>query len=377
MQKRISFVICWLSILGFTSLLSSCSTIEVNKLQNERFGFLKWKKAVIQLECATDSKSIDEISHLELNLLDSLEMGKISRKEYIEKIIDISDKRRDIRFQGTAIFLKYNDRHYLITARHVLFDEISAERDWAVAEKKLLALPPDARRISLEYAIRNKENQIFNIIFRVSSINEISAGPDITDNNFLMNLGAGPIDMCPYTFSNPDIDLAIISLDQRNKNFVNKMLSIGYEAINLDDITDAPSSEGVNIFTVGYPSFSAFKTNMDETFTHWASGFVSVPNFAFGKVSMLHDSLYFFWCDLSVYPGFSGSPIVENDKLVGIVSQQKSIPVDKVVKNNNRFNLIPDPSIQVRIPFGQIIKSKYVKSLLEEQIKKDNNTYRK
>jgi hypothetical protein len=34
---------------------------------------------------------------------------------------------RDIRYQGTAIFLKHEGRHFLLTARHVLHDELGAQ----------------------------------------------------------------------------------------------------------------------------------------------------------------------------------------------------------------------------------------------------------
>ena len=34
---------------------------------------------------------------------------------------------------------------------------------------------------------------------------------------------------------------------------------------------------------------------------------------------MLHNTLPFFWADMSIYPGNSGGPVVANDRLVGIV----------------------------------------------------------
>jgi CBS domain-containing protein len=37
---------------------------------------------------------------------------------------------------------------------------------------------------------------------------------------------------------------------------------------------------------------------------------------------MVHHILPFFWADMSIYPGNSGGPVVEDGKLVGVVSAQ-------------------------------------------------------
>jgi hypothetical protein len=63
----------------------------------------KWKMAVVHLECATDSVDFNERIRQIDDLHKSLEESKISQKEFTEKISSCS---RDIRYQGTAIFLK-------------------------------------------------------------------------------------------------------------------------------------------------------------------------------------------------------------------------------------------------------------------------------
>ena len=80
---------------------------------------------------------------------------------------------------------------------------------------------------------------------------------------------------------------------------------------------------------------------------------------------MLHDKLPFFWADISVYPGNSGGPVVANDRLVGVVMAQEKIPID----NSSDVEKAPDG--YVRIPFGRIIKTRYVRPLIEEQEQKD------
>ncbi len=74
---------------------------------------------------------------------------------------------------------------------------------------------------------------------------------------------------------------------------------------------------------------------------------------------MLHDALPFFWADISIFPGNSGGPLVANDRLVGVVSAQATLPIDDV------------PDVRTRIPFGRIIKTKFVRNLLELQEQKD------
>jgi len=232
------------------------------------------------------------------------------------------------------------------------------------------------RESEVKSAYERAQNTIFGIIFRVPSINEILGGQAGKHATFLMNLGSGPDSIRPYTFSKPEIDLAIVSLDHRHADFVKELKSLGYKPIYLQDISDQPSSEGVDVFTVGYPSFSTFSMDLHPSIRNWSSAFASVPNYAFGNVSMLHEKLQFFWCDMSVYPGFSGSPVIEDNKLVGIVSGQQTIPIDRVVKKGEEERIEPDPTLRVRIPFGNIIKARFVKTLLEEQIQKDINSKR-
>lgn len=74
---------------------------------------------------------------------------------------------------------------------------------------------------------------------------------------------------------------------------------------------------------------------------------------------MLHDALPFYWVDMGVYPGNSGGPIVEDDRLVGIVSAQAMESIDGM------------PDARTGIPFAKIIKSRHLRALLDEQQQKD------
>lgn len=318
----------------------------------------QWKKAVVHLECATDSEHFyDRIKRMD-QLREKLDRGEISHEEFGQ---EISGRSRDLRYHGTALFITHNERRYLLTARHVLFDEHSAKRALEEELQRVESWPQHSRQHILSYANERALNNIFNIVFRVPSLDEAASGGDSGHREFLMNLGAGTSSTVPYTFSRPDLDLALVSLDQRDERFAEELIGLGYSPIPSALIEDGPSSEGSDVFTIGFPSATALlgQVSQHPASAHWSSSHFSLPVFSWGKVSMLHTQLPFYWCDMSIYPGNSGGPVIENGKLVGVVSAQATLPIDDA------------PQVRTRIPFGKIIKTSFVKELLEIQEAKD------
>jgi hypothetical protein len=317
----------------------------------------RWKRAVVHLECATDSDHISDVMARRMKLAEQLQQGSISAQDYAKEMMS-NWRSRDIRYHGTALFLTDAGRRYLLTARHVLFDERSAERDYEEEEKRALKFGYGDRTDDLlRYTKEHKQNKIFGIIFRVPSIDEVNAKKK--EPEFLMNLGAGTSYSVPYSFSEPALDLALISLDQRDARFANELESAGSAPIPLDDMVNGPDAEGQEVFTVGFPSSTALLGRTATVSDHWASSNYSAPVFSFGRVSMLHESLPFFWADMSAFPGNSGGPVIANDRLVGIVSGQATVPLDDA------------PDIQTRIPFTNITKARFVRELVEAQRAKD------
>ena len=74
---------------------------------------------------------------------------------------------------------------------------------------------------------------------------------------------------------------------------------------------------------------------------------------------MVHEKLPFFWVDISIDAGNSGGPVIQDGKLVGIVSKQATTPVEG------------SPTLRTRIPFGIVVQSKYILELLTIQSEKD------
>ncbi|CAG1065185.1 hypothetical protein BAC1_00763 [uncultured bacterium] len=315
----------------------------------------KWKKAVIHLECATDREHFsDRIKRIQ-ELNEKLKKAEITHDEFAEGIA--TTKGRDIRFRGTALFFIHAQKRYLLTARHVVWDKISASREIAAEKKSALSFSEHLRPKLIQSASERADNRIFDIIFRVPSFDEVKRKSNATPE-FLMNLGAGASGTLPYTFSTPELDLAIISLDQKShiQGFADELLRVGHEPIPSEFILDSPSKEGSDVFTVGFPETTSVIGALSKTdaAVQWSSLIFSLPVFSFGKVSMMHDELPFFWSDMSVFPGNSGGPVVEDGKLVGIVSGQALIPMENA------------PNVTMRIPFGKMIKAKYVRELLQK-----------
>lgn len=315
----------------------------------------KWKKAVIHLECATDSEHYyDRIKKMrERRAL--LNEGKITREQFAEQIANPS---RDLRYHGTALLITHAGRRYLLTARHVLWDERSAKRELEEEIQRLLSKPEEMRQYFIQSAREHSASRIFGIIFRVPSVDEILAKRE--NQEFLMNLGAGTPSSAPYTF-NVDQDLALISLDQRPSDFADELKELGFVPIDSSEIADGPDHEGQEVFTIGFPSSTSLigQITQHPASAHWSSRHFSLPVSTFGRVSMLHQILPFFWADMSIYPGNSGGPVVANERLVGVVSAQATVPLDSV------------PDVRTRIPFARIIKTSFVRQLLEVQAQKD------
>lgn len=277
----------FVGIVSIGVLLSNC--MNTNAMEH----LTKWKKAVIHIECATDSKSFEERRsqwNERRDNVEKLNKGEITIDEFLN-LQSALDGSRDIRFLGTAIFFTHQSGRYLLTARHVLHDPISAKREIEREEKRLADTPDGYRESRLKDARESAKDCIVSIIFRVPSLDECLQDFKPDEQEFLMNVRAKQA----FTFSDPTIDLAIISLDPSYATLADDLLSRGFKPISMNDIADKPSGEGVEVFTVGYPQAPATigKRKLPAETQHWSSSYFSVPTFTFGRVSMVHNSLPF------------------------------------------------------------------------------------
>jgi hypothetical protein len=331
----------------------------------------KWKKAVIHLECASNSVYyFDMIKKIE-ELKTKLDNGEISQGTFFYERENLL--KLDIRRHGTALFLIHNSKRYLITARHVVFDEERANYEMDKLQESFLTDESELERYrrTKDFFLTDMEeierfeklekeinDLIINNIIRVPSLDEHLNNPVSSPYipPFLMNLGAGLTDRLPYIFSSPELDLAVIALDRGNSDFAENLLKCGYEPISSEDVVNGPTQEGNDVFTVGFPSsVSTFRKMLSHGFDDISSNYFSQPSFSFGKVSMLHECLNFYWADLNISKGNSGGPVIENDKLIGILSAQAQ------ELHNMPYNL----KVSTGIPFARIIKAEFIWELLQ------------
>jgi hypothetical protein len=294
-----------------------------------------WRNAVVHLEGVADLTVYERRRRAFMHQAEN-----IRRDEHPEPAGE-APGQTEIRKQGTGLLLAREGRRYLVTARHVVTDETAA----AAAVRRLAA--------RTEASV---QNWVFPFIYRVPSLEDAYAGRAASID--LVNVGSSAGSPSGHiTYSEPAIDLAIFSLDHRarspQRRFADELEAIGHRPIAVDAVADGPTGEGSDIFAVGYP---------DEIATYWqgeapsglrrGSDWASAPVFSFGHVAMVHARLGYFWADLSIYPGNSGGPVVEGDRIVGVVSGQA---------------LVED----VRVPFARIIPGAQIKRLLDRQRLKD------
>jgi hypothetical protein len=203
----------------------------------------RWKRAVINLEGAWNSESDEEFARRGADLDTQRAAGQITEQEFRAQR---SQRAADKRSTGTAVFLKDNSRRYLLTARHVIWDRISAER---------LHGPPPFVPPSMVKQIQY-DTRLFQRIFRVPSVDEYIASDEAATERDLSGLFVGSPTSLPFTLTDEDSDLGIVSLDQRNLDFANELHANGFQPITMDDVADQPSAEGAEVFTVGYRLFN-------------------------------------------------------------------------------------------------------------------------
>jgi hypothetical protein len=339
----------------------------------------RWKKAVVHLEAATNSMSSDEL-HVALHAIRAkhprVELAMEEESKLFRSIF------RACRKQGTALFLEHQNKRYLVTARHILHNQEEAKsvmQRWD-AEHRIgsVYMLPDGRAVQnperdkewRDWKQASADKLVYEIIFRVPRLEEF------TQRNvrpqFLHTLPLWMEVERDITFSSPDLDVAVVSLNHPKDpiRFGDELVERGYNPVKLGDIEDEPWAEGDEVFTVGFPSkISAVPKEQEPWNEAWSSEYVSMPAYAFGRVSMLNDRLPYFWCDMTIFPGNSGGPVIKGGNLVGIVTGQpfdlvENEMLDEAKRKDNQA------SWSYRLPFARAIKGKYVRKLLETQMQK-------
>ncbi len=286
-----------------------------------------WKKAVVNIE--TESSKYPQ--HVTDSVLTSLK-GANLRQTYVDSLK--REYQSSVLWTGTAIYAVYKGRTYLITARHVLFDPVSMdELDHKIRHQQQSKLTkPEA--IYPRVSIRTP----FEYFRRVNHCNDFS----------VLNYNYVPPGPKPYYFtmdSSVNDGIGIVSLQAGGYRMMDTLLHLnGYEPIPLEKVCSYGAIEDTDpIVNISYPEVVSVVKRVlfpSEIKMH-QSGDVVVPFTMEGKITMYNPSLSYFYADITTSPGSSGSPIIKNGKLIGLVSGANKYGIldGKNIKDPNLYSV--------------------------------------
>jgi hypothetical protein len=314
--------------------------------------FDKWEKAVLNIESVSDRYNIHEI-------LNYIKDRKNQNKKYseLDSLNDYNELRSQIiKVSGTAIYLSEGDNRYLVTAKHVVYDKNYTIRHIYFTRENL-------QQRSFEFFEKLNSNIAVKTPFSlyIKGKYNLLKIPEVNQDSLTR----------PFKFSNDDIDIAIISLQSKITFPLRKLLEEdGYEPISVNNIDTVDNHIiGEDLLAIGYPSFSAL--TKVEAQNKILDDDVVLPLTTFGKTALCHPFLYYFIADITVNPGNSGGPIIRNNKIVGIVSQQMLVDlrINSGVDLNEVINKLKSSS-----PLAKIIKGKFIIETINRLKIIENNT---
>ena len=289
-----------------------------------------WQKAIINLECRK-SNTIEQNQNTSNRPPGSLQVG---RKE-----------------TGTAVFISHINKRYLITCQHVVRDgkSVTGKSGKGLPDKK------DAHRIC-------------NTIFKIPLATEIKKSG--YSQLPLTNLADVPYESSNFIFSDPGIDLTIISLDGNGRlsYFADQLERNGYRPIPFADSIDSSSETyGEPLTCLGYPVSSIIGVkNLNSADTAWSSDFVCMPSVVYGRASTIPPDGHYFIGDISAAPGSSGSPVINSQ-----TNKWRGIAFAQAYTNAENSDHSQDPDVILPLHFLYIIRASCIWPLLKAMIQKD------
>ena len=259
----------------------------------------KWIHATINISCFPNN------TRLKNDISGKLLSGQITMDEY-RKRIDSIDRNYSLRL-GAAIFLKANDRHYLLTAGHLVSDSTAL-------------LPNQICKNILLVRNMGVPDSIFDA-------GNFSSENSATGQRRKFNLELPEIryDSSFYVFSDSgNDDLCIVDLDacKNGKDFTGTLYQTGYIPVSVTDINiNCSVRVKQDILAIGYPDEAVFDyaASLPQTEILRKSNRVSLPVVTKGQIASVSDTSNYFDSNIFVYKGNSGGPVIANNQLVGIV----------------------------------------------------------
>lgn len=211
---------------------------------------------------------------------------------------------------GTAIYIRYRGRRYLITARHVLMDEALVEQK-TFENKNGINNWDDLEAIYPRISIRTPF-EYFSVFQKVNNF-------AVVTNSFVK----GPK---PYFFISDSVGdgIGFISLQAKDYKFLDTILQInGYSPAPLEQIINNKSiNVSDEVYAIGFPEMVSIvaRATFAQPVPLDQSADLVIPFMVKGTVAMYEKNIQHYYVDLTINPGNSGSPILRKGKLIGIVS---------------------------------------------------------
>lgn len=312
-----------------------CSTVKSQSFDDASID--KWRRASIDIQMYSHNfYEFAEESQIK-NLFIKNKISVCTR----DSLLDALYSRRVIE-RGTAIYFKHENKKYLITARHILYDKRLAFYLDSVYKREGATSEDVIYETIISIPLGRRDTPLFG-------------------DNKLIN------DTFSHTFSDPDTDLAILSLDA-NKMF-SENLDKDFTPITIEDIdTSGLFKYGQDLMVIGYPEYAGILRLIVPSSR---KGLMAINRFELVVTMGKYASKYrnnLFLADVTSMPGNSGGPIISNNKLVGIISKG-------VVMNAERREgggEYQDVYFRSRISLGT--KASQIPSILRALINKMNNS---
>lgn len=274
-------------LVGLHANSQSKSAVQKNNSYN------KWLMACLNLETRPNFLASKTFAEWQKEVRQGIHIDK-------QTALKIQENYRMISYSATGILLLYKNKHYLITARHFLVDDSAAIKN-SVFEKI--------------YIVDNGSKNMLN------KKPVIDTMPDV---HYLDSYTSGP--QPKYVISDSIIDIGIIAIDDIpffGGQFIAALYSRGYRPISFSDIDTTDKLTEKNILhAIGFPGeLSKVKNKtkrLDINVYYWQSPWVTIPIVSTGYVKNPYRGSSLFTGNIFIYHGFSGGPVISNDKLVGI-----------------------------------------------------------
>ena len=263
----------------------------------------KWTTAIINVETKPSYQK-------QINKIDSLfETSEITFQEKrLREDSFYNYPLGNVRFNGTAIFVKNKNDFYLLTAKHVVRDTTSDLLDGGF------------RNLVVVENVTGKQNHI-------KPMTVDSHGNVFAEDNSTLSLrldSHNHPELNSFAVSSDSDDLAIVAIGgcPDGKEFVKGLFDAGYIPILLSQIdTVCKIVDNESIYAFGFPKESyIINKKLPRALFNWESNSESLPFVSKGVTVRSLIKSHTFEGAIFTYHGNSGGPIVRNNKLIGIVS---------------------------------------------------------